>query len=235
MIICESQCTIWSLILQIYHDCLINYRTDEQAPIPNVFDQLIARVQIMNQNDDALFNCQMGRGRTTTGMVIAMMLKLVESSHGNHETLSELLLENSKLEELFIDEGDEPMEHGYKRGEYRIIIKLLAVLGHGKLAKGLADHAIDKCEQVQNLRQAIFDFKTRLLAVQNNLTRKYLDMAEVAINYLMRYFYLITFADYLLESYSVGYENLTFVEWLSSHQEIVHLTKIDKLNPSIFE
>lgn len=34
--------------------------TDEQAPIPDVFDQLIHRMHGANQGVDVLFNCQMG-------------------------------------------------------------------------------------------------------------------------------------------------------------------------------
>jgi protein-tyrosine phosphatase len=37
--------------------------TDEQAPIPNVFDQLIDRVEHLQSPFDSMFNCQMGRGR----------------------------------------------------------------------------------------------------------------------------------------------------------------------------
>lgn len=36
------------------------YSTDEQAPIPDVFDQLIHRMSEANQGVDVIFNCQMG-------------------------------------------------------------------------------------------------------------------------------------------------------------------------------
>jgi hypothetical protein len=55
--------------------------TDEQAPIPGVFSRLEQRVtralkSIPEQDLAAhlVFNCQMGRGRTTTGMVAAMLV-----------------------------------------------------------------------------------------------------------------------------------------------------------------
>ncbi|KAI8887171.1 hypothetical protein K501DRAFT_330760 [Backusella circina FSU 941] len=51
--------------------------TDEQAPIPDVFDQLIKRISNANAGVDVLFNCQMGRGRTTTGMVTACLLAMI--------------------------------------------------------------------------------------------------------------------------------------------------------------
>lgn len=50
--------------------------TDEQAPLPGVFARLDERVNEALQADFAhlVFNCQMGRGRTTTGMVAAMLV-----------------------------------------------------------------------------------------------------------------------------------------------------------------
>jgi hypothetical protein len=36
------------------------FSTDEQAPIPDVFDQLIYRMREANQGVDVIFNCQMG-------------------------------------------------------------------------------------------------------------------------------------------------------------------------------
>jgi hypothetical protein len=41
-------------------DLTLCYSTDEQAPIPDVFDQLIHRMSEANQGVDMIFNCQMG-------------------------------------------------------------------------------------------------------------------------------------------------------------------------------
>jgi len=51
------------------------YQTDEQAPLPIALSQLLDRVQSgLSQAGDFIFNCQMGRGRTTTGMVTACLI-----------------------------------------------------------------------------------------------------------------------------------------------------------------
>lgn len=42
-------------------------------------------------------------------------------------------------------------------GEYKIILQLVGLLSHGKLAKRLADREIDRMEAVQNLRKAVFE------------------------------------------------------------------------------
>lgn len=43
-------------------------------------------------------------------------------------------------------------------GEYKLILQLVGVLSHGKIAKKLADRAIDLMEDVQNLRKAIYPY-----------------------------------------------------------------------------
>lgn len=47
-----------------------------QAPKPTDFDYLLQQVHSARQPAAFVFNCQMGRGRTTTGMVITSMCLL---------------------------------------------------------------------------------------------------------------------------------------------------------------
>ena len=44
-----------------------------------------------------------------------------------------------------------------REGEYKLILQLVSVLSHGKIAKTLADRAIDLMQDVQNLRKAIYE------------------------------------------------------------------------------
>ena len=48
--------------------------TDEKAPKADDFAVLIGRAWAPPQGAALVFNCQMGRGRTTTGMIIASLL-----------------------------------------------------------------------------------------------------------------------------------------------------------------
>ena len=48
-------------------------------------------------------------------------------------------------------------------GEYKIILLLVGVLSRGKVAKKLADRAIDLMEDVQNLRKAIYPYVSTTL------------------------------------------------------------------------
>ena len=92
----------------------------------------------------------------------------------------------------------------------------------------MADYTIDSCQQIQNLRLAIYDFTIRLAGISNTKSKKYKEILERGINYLMRYFYLVTFANYLLEAYAIGYTSLTFTSWLNEHLEIIHLANVEK-------
>ncbi|KAI8809960.1 inositol hexakisphosphate-domain-containing protein [Cladochytrium replicatum] len=189
--------------------------TDEQTPIPDVFNQLVDRLLNINNQTDVLFNCQMGRGRTTSGTVIACLSQLII---GNHKLVSSLegVIEQEDEDLAIYPPTDSHKSHTlsdekdlermrYTNGEYKVILQLIAVLQYGKVAKRLTDRAIDFCDHMQNLRVAIYDFKLRVEALQPG-TKKHTEMLDTALNYLVRYFYLITFAAYLLEE-------MTGAEW----------------------
>ncbi|KNE59574.1 hypothetical protein AMAG_18209 [Allomyces macrogynus ATCC 38327] len=228
--------------------------TDEQAPIPEVFDVLVDRIvraaeadaALHRQGTDAMdtagthliFNCQMGRGRTTTGMVITAIVHAVFLQPASRAALvraisgrspsaddendssasaspaparwssaSALLRGGVSAADLpaLDDDHDDLLatERRYRRGEYRLIRQLVAVLAHGKLAKAIADQCIDTCAHMQNLREAIFDFKRRVEGMATGAgganVAKLHETREVGLNYLVRYFFLVAFAGYLLE------------------------------------
>ncbi|KAI9192964.1 inositol hexakisphosphate-domain-containing protein [Polychytrium aggregatum] len=188
--------------------------TDEQAPIPDVFNQLVDRVLKVDTACDKMFNCQMGRGRTTTGMVITCIMEMVVGNPALIE--SQHTLDASDEPELLAGEADNRTR--YQKGEYRVILQLIQVLQYGKLAKKVTDQAIDTCEHLQNLRIAIFDYKLRVEAIEVG-TKKHSSLMSVALNYLIRYFYLIVFADYLLEEMSTHQWGSAWRRRIRSHKE----------------
>ncbi|KAI8371352.1 inositol hexakisphosphate-domain-containing protein [Radiomyces spectabilis] len=171
--------------------------TDEQAPIPDVFDQLIRRMQEANAGVDVLFNCQMGRGRTSTGMVMACLMSMILNNEAVSRMKESFTVESLDLTEKESSQLDE--KDRYLRGDYRVVLQLVSVLTYGKLAKRLTDQAIDMCDHMQNLRKAIYEYKLRLEAIPDQNSKQWGAMRKVALSYLVRYFYLIVFANYLLE------------------------------------
>jgi hypothetical protein len=165
------------------------------------------------------------------------------------------LASTADLGELSLYNLDEDEAHQaserYTNGEYTIILQLVSALTYGKLAKRLTDHAINECDHMQNLRKAIYDYKLRLDALEVG-SQKYRATREVGLNYLVRYFYLIVFANYLLEemvsqddnSSDDGDQNtheetilddeakkiVTFSQWLKGRREITNIIKLNSID-----
>jgi hypothetical protein len=149
-------------------------QTDEQAPLPGALSQLLERVtSAYGSAGDFIFNCQMGRGRTTTGMVTACLIATVmnlESDGWTPETEPDGIvgdydaIDGPSEEEAYL-QGDSSIKLGarvaeltiFQLGEYKIILQLVGILSHGKTAKRLTDGAIDLMQDVQNLRKAIYE------------------------------------------------------------------------------
>ncbi|KAF7323269.1 hypothetical protein HMN09_00107700 [Mycena chlorophos] len=195
--------------------------TDEQAPLPDALSQLFDRVRTnLPQVQVVIWNCQMGRGRTTTGMVAACLIATVIKWDGR-----EPQYELEEPQEDAYDSMDGPSEEeAYLQGEYKIILQLVGVLSHGKMAKRLADRAIDLMQDVQNLRKAIYDYKLKVDACEKG-TLKEQKLKHVGINYLYRYGSLIVFANYLIGLQHMRPDEVqpTFTQWLKEHREITKL------------
>ncbi|KAJ6545040.1 inositol hexakisphosphate-domain-containing protein [Mycena vulgaris] len=195
--------------------------TDEQAPLPDALSQLFERVRSgLTQAGDFVFNCQMGRGRTTTGMVAACLIATTLNWDGQ-----EPKYDPEDVAPHTYDSMDGPSEEeAYLQGEYKTILQLVGVLSYGKLAKRLADRAIDLMQDVQNLRKAIYDYKLKVDACEKGTTKEQ-KLRNVTVNYLYRYGSLIVFANYLvgLQDKLKGEPQATFTDWLKEHREITKL------------
>ena len=194
--------------------------TDEQSPEEKDFDclarqllpEIVACVYGSATPLSMVFNCQMGRGRTTTGMVICCLLigcVCPEYYNELHEAYGDLWTER---------------DSEYAKGNYACILQLRSVLGDGSEAKRRVDLVLEACGRMQNLRTSIETFKKAIESV---------DVAEEArgralhhgIHYLQRYFNLIAYASYLREEYNTSTHQLqsTFESWMKSRDEIRHL------------
>ncbi|GAA5826021.1 hypothetical protein JCM11251_000094 [Rhodosporidiobolus azoricus] len=195
--------------------------TDEQAPIPGIFSRIEQRVSsalVSRRDGDAGgeglervsfgWNCQMGRGRTTTGMVAcALVHRILFSPPTGGRGTNPDLAASFLLPAPTVDDTSHSLHwdgresEPYLAGEYKLVLQLVGVLGQGKLAKRLTDRAIDDMEAVQNLRTAIHTFKLRVEAAEEG-TKKREKLFEQALNYLYRYATLIVFANFLLDKAS---------------------------------
>lgn len=170
--------------------------TDEQAPEPADFDALVARFKQAPAGTEMVMNCHAGRGRTTTAMVVADLMTGKPAGLTRHGAVREDIKEQGQFE----------------RGNYRVILGLIQALERGQDAKVGADAAIDRHSAMQNLRTSIAKLKEQ--ADQGD--SKALGRGQ---DYLKRYFYLVTFSQYVKEQ---GPQNFAvpFSQWLGEHPEL---------------
>lgn len=95
--------------------------------MPGVFTQLLHRVRSgLESNADFVFNCQMGRGRTTTGMVTACLIATTDA-WSDQECQADPPVEDTQEE--FYDSLDGPSEEeAYMQGK---CIRICGLFGDG--------------------------------------------------------------------------------------------------------
>jgi hypothetical protein len=193
--------------------------TDEQSPELKDFDMmvenLLSDIVATLTNDEPtsfVFNCQMGRGRTTTGMVVCSLLigQVYPAYYAFlHERYPNLL---------------SPSESELSRGNYTCILQLRSVLTDGRDAKLRVDLILEACSRMQNLRTAIEGFALQISSP---------DVTEEArarahhhgVHYLQRYFNLIAFTSYLEEEFdrkALKFRK-SFEQWMEERPELTAL------------
>ncbi|KAI5166763.1 hypothetical protein NEIRO02_1401 [Nematocida sp. AWRm79] len=116
--------------------------SDEQTPLPEIFDELYRIIMAAPKPRILIFSCQMGRGRTTTGMVISRLIGFTEHMNTLTYTERKQLLKQKQLDIVYPD-------------TYKIISKLVQALPMGRESKNLVDSIIKECSHIQNIYEAI--------------------------------------------------------------------------------
>lgn len=105
-------------------------QTDEQAPLPATLQTILRRlVRGLDEGDDFVFNCQMGRGRTTTGMIVASLVATIaRSAKRQGQVQGQEHVHEMEREEEDLEEGEEDEGLGSEADQYL----------NGKSALGIA-------------------------------------------------------------------------------------------------
>ena len=135
------------------------------------------------------FNCQLGRGRSTLGMIIAYLL----NCHALQLSAQQLSSSGNTTPPL--DASNHDGLNALRRGEWDVIMKLVRLLKNGKQAKAVCDAAVDACGRVHHIRLAIVSAFLRSEHARGDIEYKRMVRSTEAA--LKRYFYLICFASYL--------------------------------------
>lgn len=198
----------------------------------------------------------MGRGRTTTGTVIACLLKLridngrpirIQPEDGYHE---EKLDAGSSSGEETAGDNAQSVSYEVKAGvtmephrtfginDILLLRKITRLFDNGIECREVLDSIIDRCSALQNIRQAVLQY--RKVFNQQNVEPR---VRRVALNrgaeYLERYFRLIAFAAYLGSEAFDGFcgqgeTKITFKTWLHRRPEIQAMKWSIRLRPGRF-
>ncbi|KAG8097552.1 hypothetical protein GUJ93_ZPchr0013g36727 [Zizania palustris] len=199
--------------------------TDEKAPKEGDFDNLVRRISQVDIETEIVFNCQMGRGRTTTGMVIATLLYLNRVGASG-------IPRTSSIGKVFhsgndVDDYMPSSEEAILRGEYAVIRSLVRVLEGGVEGKRQVDKAIDKCDSMQNLREAIATYRNSILRQPDEMKRE--ASLSFFVEYLERYYFLICFAVYVHSVFSAHQstfsEEISFSDWMRARPELYSILR----------
>ncbi|TVU46304.1 hypothetical protein EJB05_05830 [Eragrostis curvula] len=204
--------------LEVYEELqhqgyLVDYErvpiTDEKAPKEGDFDNLVCRISQVDLETEIVFNCQMGRGRTTTG--IPRTSSIGKVFHAGND----------------VDDYMPSTEEAILRGEYAVIRSLVRVLEGGVEGKRQVDKVIDKCDTMQNLREAIATYRNSILRQPDEMKRE--ASLSFFVEYLERYYFLICFAVYV-HSVSSAHPTtfsveVSFSDWMRARPELYSILR----------
>jgi len=203
----------------------------DQAPDEECFDQIVALLKNTSASTPIVFNCQAGISRSTTGMIIASLIKefqlASELNHMKGIVPDDILdaLKKKKLGLPGIDVEAPEQKNAMMAGQFEVILQLLEAHSkddQAKIAKAQVDKLIDlgapppKGTGVSNIRECIIQDKMTF-DVSADECQAYLK--EKIMNNIERYFYLIVFAMYIREVGPKEY-NQTFKAWMDDHASL---------------
>ncbi|VAI05746.1 unnamed protein product [Triticum turgidum subsp. durum] len=219
--------------LEVYEELqhqgyLVDYErvpiTDEKAPKEGDFDNLVHRISQVDMETEIVFNCQMGRGRTTTGMVISTLVYLNRIGASG-------IPRTSSIGKVFyagndVDDYSPSSEEAILRGEYAVIRSLVRVLEGGVEGKRQVDKVIDKCDSMQNLREAIATYRNSTLRQPDEMKRE--ASLSFFVEYLERYYFLICFAVYVhsvSSAHQATSSGVHFSDWMRARPELYSILR----------
>jgi len=198
----------------------------DQAPDEECFDQIVALLKNTSASTPIVFNCQAGISRSTTGMIIASLIKefqlASELNHMKGIVPDDILdaLKKKKLGLPGIDVEAPEQKNAMMAGQFEVILELLDAFGEqAKIAKAQVDKLIDlgapppKGTGVSNIRECIIQDKMNF---DVSADEKQAYLKEKIMNNIERYFYLVVFAMYIREVGPKDY-NQTFKAYMDDH------------------
>jgi len=201
---------------------------EERAPPESCFDILVDSLKHEPAATQCVFSCQMGRGRTTLGMIIACLVKEIQISTELRRMGEIGLVPQATVDDLIKQKFEAPLprtqddDDPFIQGEFDVIKELLEKIPEAKVGKSKVDRVIDICGPppkgtgLQNLRECIIETKWKYDVAPEE---KQVVWKQMILNFMERYFYLICFATYARAHGPDGFQK-TFVQWMDEHKEL---------------
>ncbi|XP_010515494.1 PREDICTED: paladin-like [Camelina sativa] len=211
--------------------------TDGKALKSSDFDTLTSNIASAASDTAFVFNCQMGNGRTTTGTVIACLVKLrinsgrpIKVLHGTTYIAYPIVDDERRTysSEQRAEEVRELDDRVFGIDDFLLLWKITRLFDNGVESREALDAVIDRCSDIQNIREAVLQYR-KVFNRQNYEPRVRSAAFNRGTEYLERYFRLIAFAAYL------GKETLdgSFKKWLH-HQKPEVLQAMKKWRSALF-
>ncbi|KAL6515755.1 hypothetical protein OROHE_018453 [Orobanche hederae] len=212
---------------ELTHQYLVDYErvpiTDEKSPKEQDFDIMVHKISQAEVRAEIVFNCQMGRGRTTTGMVIATLIYI-------HRIGASVVFQEPTLWEKFLVAVPALLPtYQIKRNlsAKENMLSLGALFEGGVEGKRQVDKVIDKCASMQNLREAIARYLSSILCQADEMERE--ASLSFFVEYLERYYFLVCFAVYLHTErealFPLSPGQCSFTEWMRARPELYSILR----------
>merc|ERR1711988_1389330 len=202
--------------------------TEERSAGESCFDMMVEGLKNEPASTPCVFSDQMGRGRTTTGMIAACLIKEIQITTELRKMESIDLVSKATVDDLIFQKFESPLprcpddDDPFIKGEFDVIKELLEKLPSTVQGKKKIDRVIDICGPqpkgtgLQNLRECIIETKWKYNVATED---KQVAWKALILNFMERYFYLICFATYALEHGPGGYQK-AFTTWMDEHKEL---------------
>lgn len=201
---------------------------EEKTPCEECFDKLVDSLKVEPASTSCVFSCQMGRGRTTLGMVVACLIKEIQITT-ELKKMGELgLVAEQTVDDLIKQKFEAPIprcqddDDPFIKGEFDVIKELLEKIPECKEGKRKIDRVIDICggapkgNGLQNLRECVIETKWKYDVAPEE---KQVVWKSMILNFMERYFYLICFATFAQQHGPSGFQK-SFKEWMNEHSEL---------------
>merc|ERR1711976_543638 len=227
----KGQFEIFNSLRENGFDNLVTNRipvTEERSPGEDCFDMMVETLKTEPASTPCVFSDQMGRGRTTAGMITACLIKELQITTELRKMESIDLVSKATVDDLIFQKFESPLpksqddDDPFIKGEFDVIKELLEKLPACIEGKKKVDRVIDICGPlpkgtgVQNLRECIIETKWKYDVASED---KQVAWKALILNFMERYFYLICFATYALEFGPSGYQK-SFVSWMDDHTDL---------------